>query len=319
MLSLLKNIQVEPLPVVHAAPERCLRRRLSTCDCRLCLDVCASGAISFDTRQLQLDPDTCTGCMACVAVCPNDALVGAYELEELLAKVREQAEKRLVISCIRQKRRFTEEFAVPCVGLFGEEALVALGRSGCRSIEFDLGGCPDCDNRQAAARFVSVLGRVSELAAQVMSTELAISDATLRETAEEEPDRRSFLADVRARLAAFSLVTPDLSGFRSSRRERSIGRRLPKRVKIIERVIADAGGESRQQLLALCTPRITTGPACNCCPLCTGICPTGALRVSGSGEEKRLSFDRTHCSGCGLCQSFCRKAAISLYLPPLRI
>ena len=318
MLSLLKNFQVEPLPLVQAAPERCLRRRLSTCDCRLCLDVCAAGAITLDRGQLQLDQQRCTGCMACVAACRNEALVTPFDLEKMLQKVREKAEKLPVVSCIRKKRRSVEEMTVPCLGIFSEEALVALGRSGCRSIEFDLAGCPSCENRQAAARFLSAFRRVTEGAAQVLYAELVISENTRPETAKDGTDRRSFLAEVRAKLSTFSpisLAMPEF--FHAAQPEKTHSRRLPIRVRIIERIIADAAGESKEQILSLCTHRVTTGPACTCCPLCTGICPTGALRVTGSGTEKRLCFTGTRCSGCGLCVSFCRKAAISLSLSPL--
>ena len=317
MLSLLRNLQVEPLPLVQAVPERCLRRRLSTCDCRLCLDVCGAGAISPDRGQLQLDQKRCTGCMACVAVCPNEALATSYDLEGILRAVRGKAEKRPVISCIRQKRRSVDEIAVPCLGIFSEEALVALGRSDCRSIEFDLGGCSVCENRQAAMRFLAIFRRVKELAAPVLFAELAISEITPPETAKEGTDRRSFFAELRGKLPTLSLISPDIPESAPSQQEKN-RRRLPMRPKLIDRLIADAAAVSdKQQLLTLCTHRVTTGPACTCCPLCTGICPTGALRVSGSGTAKRLLFTGTRCSGCGLCVLFCRKKAIALVLSPL--
>lgn len=318
MLSLLKNFQIESPPLVQAAPTRCLRRRLSTCDCRLCLDVCAAGAISLERGQLQLDQQRCTGCMACVAACRNEALVAPFDLEGMLQKVREKAEKQPVVSCIRQKRRSVEELTVPCLGILSEEALLALGRSGCRSIEFNLTACPSCENHQAAARFLSAFQWVTEAAAQVFSAELALSENTPPETAKDGTDRRSFLAEVRAKISIFSPISLDMPDFLyAAQPEKTHSRRLPIRVKIIERIVADVDGESKEQILALCTHRVTAGPACNCCPLCTGICPTGALRVAGSDTEKRLVFTSTRCSGCGLCVLFCRKKAISLSLSPL--
>ena len=92
---------------------------------------------------------------------------------------------------------------------------------------------------------------------------------------------------------------------------------MPERVKIIQGVVADAVGEVKEQLVSLCTHRITIDSACTRCPLCTGICPTGALRVKGSGSEKQLLFTATRCSGCGLCVYFCGKSAISLSPSPV--
>lgn len=318
MLSLLKKLADEPPPTVQAEPARCLRRRLNTCDCRLCLDACAAGALSLDGRQLQLDARKCTGCMVCLAVCPGDALVGSWDLEGMLRQVRERAHSRVVISCIRQKRRTTEEMTVPCLGILGGEALVALGRSGCQSIDFDLAGCPLCVNRPAASRFLAILGQLQQLAAPVLSARLSVLE-TEREPPSETNGRRSFLAEIRSSLTILNpLSRRHISGeLPASRPEKTRGRRVPIRVKIIERVLADTVGEEKEQLVSLCTHRLNTSQACDCCPLCTGICPTGALRLSGSGTDKQLLFTGARCSGCGLCAAFCRKGALSLFLSPV--
>lgn len=314
MLSFLKNIRIEQPPEVELVPERCLRRRLGTYECRLCLDVCASGALSLVDRQLQLDPTKCTGCLACAAVCPNEALVPECDLEEVLRTVREEAGKPLAISCSRKKQLSAEEIVVPCLGIFAEESLVALGMSGCPAIIFNLAGCSACANNQAAARFLTVLGRVQGIAAKVFSTGLSAADGLEQEPVGNAADRRSFLAGLRAHLATIAKVRPEAG---STSRSKTSGRRLPDRVKIIGRVIAAASAESRAQLLALCTHRVTAGPGCDSCPLCTGICPTGALHTSGYGAEKQLLFSRTRCSGCGLCVAFCKKAALALSFSPL--
>ena len=314
MLAFLKNIRIEQPPEVELVPERCLRRRLGTFECRLCLDVCFSGALLLVDRQPRLDPAKCTGCLACAAVCPNDALVPECDLEEVLRTAREQSGKRLVISCSRKKQLSAEEIVVPCLGIFAEESLAAFGMSGCPAIVFNLAGCSACANRQAAARFLTVLRRVQGIAAKVFSTELSVVESLEQEIVGNAADRRSFLAGLRANLATIARVRPEA---RRASQSTTSGRRLPVRVKIIAHVIAAAPVANRAQLLALCTHQITAGPGCDSCPLCTGICPTGALGTSGSGAEKQLQFTSTRCSGCGLCAMFCKKAVLALSFSPL--
>lgn len=313
MLSLLKNIRIEMPPVVQLAQERCLRRRLNTCECHECLNVCTSGALSVANRQLRLDVQKCTGCMCCTAACPNDALAGECDVEELLRSVQARTSKPVVISCIRKKQLSAEEITVPCLGIFAAESLLALGTSRSLSIVFNLAGCPDCENRQAAERFLAVRRRVQAVAADVLRTDLAVVHME-SENAGKAADRRSFFSSMRAGLAT---ITQDRDESHAPPLQKTAGRRIPIKVKIIDRVLTDVEPENKAQLLALSTHQLTAGSACSGCPLCTGICPTGALRINGSGAEKQLLFTATRCSGCGLCVSFCKRAALSLSFSPL--
>jgi ferredoxin len=59
-----------------------------------------------------------------------------------------------------------------------------------------------------------------------------------------------------------------------------------------------------------------TTERCDLCPLCTGMCPTGALKRKAYGEIKQLSFTSSKCSGCGICVAFCRKDALEILPGP---
>jgi len=57
--------------------DRCLARRQVVC--QTCADVCEAEAIRFvpqlgSVATPQIDDDTCTGCGACIAACPENAL-----------------------------------------------------------------------------------------------------------------------------------------------------------------------------------------------------------------------------------------------------
>jgi ferredoxin len=252
--------------------------------------------------------------MSCVAACPNDALAGDCDVEELLRSVQARTSKQVVISCIRNKQLSAEEITVPCLGIFAGESLLALGMSGCSSIVFNLAGCPACENRQAAERFLAVRRRVQAVAAEVLRTDLAVASGMEPESVGSAADRRSFLSSLRAGLAT---ITQQRDDSHTPLQPKAAGRRIPVKVKIIDRVLSEADPDKMAKLQTLCTHQLTAGPACTGCPLCTGICSTGALRINGSGAEKQLLFTATRCSGCGLCVSFCKQAALSLFLSPL--
>lgn len=59
-------------------------------DCGICVEACASGALSFDGAQVHFDPGACTGGDACVAACPYDSTPKARwrTVDELVALVR---------------------------------------------------------------------------------------------------------------------------------------------------------------------------------------------------------------------------------------
>ena len=70
--------------VVAMAPH-CLPRR--GVDCQACRDVCPQAAIRFRPRMggpflPEVDADACTGCGACISVCPVDA-VTVHDVKEI--------------------------------------------------------------------------------------------------------------------------------------------------------------------------------------------------------------------------------------------
>ena len=69
--------------------ERCLRRRLNTNECQLCMTACPHGALTLRGRAVHLDPGLCTGCHRCRAVCPQDACTSDFDLRQTMEEAME--------------------------------------------------------------------------------------------------------------------------------------------------------------------------------------------------------------------------------------
>ena len=126
LTSFLNSVTEQPHTVVFI-PHRCLRKRLNTNNCSLCLDSCSSGALSLRGREIVLDMTCCTGCMACVSVCPQDALTSKVDTDGLLASLAKKT--NVQISCGRQRPFHSDEIIIPCLGIFSKHLIAAMGLS----------------------------------------------------------------------------------------------------------------------------------------------------------------------------------------------
>ncbi len=89
-----------------------IRVRKDLClGCGLCLDACLRAAISIVSGQAEIDQRRCDQCGACVASCPQDAIVeltpvSRVELEANVAALRSRTNDILArIDALQKQRR----------------------------------------------------------------------------------------------------------------------------------------------------------------------------------------------------------------------
>ena len=139
-LEFLSELTAAPLRKVSFQPQRCLRRRLSSCGCSSCSDSCPASAIHILDNRVHFDPYICTGCMRCSVSCPNDAFeISGFDLEKRLHALPTKG--NIVISCARQAQINHDEFLIPCVGAISLEHLLALGMKRSSNIIFNIWAC----------------------------------------------------------------------------------------------------------------------------------------------------------------------------------
>lgn len=312
-LSLINDFISDKTQAVEFEGKRCLRRRLNSCDCSYCMKACPTGALFLDNRHIQYDTRKCTHCMQCTAVCPNDAFsIPGCDFDALVELMPNT--DLSVFSCTRQVQIHPEEKVVPCMGIFSMEMLLVIGIKGSAVTAFNISNCPDCENKAVVDSFINSLTYLKNRAAALLNTRFSLLTHQDQIHSLAKAGRRSFLsgiADKMISLAGSQFVQkPDAAIDTPAK-----NRRIPKKVQLIKKLIESAGHDQKEITKSLFVYHMTASSDCTLCPLCTGICHTGALKVDRVGGEKQLLFRNTLCSGCGLCVLFCKQDALRLWPP----
>lgn len=289
-------------------PKRCLRKRLNTNNCKHCLNACSSGALSLQGREIELNKTSCTGCMSCVAACPQDALTCLFDTDALLIHLARNS--KVKISCGRKRRFDSNATIVPCLGIFSKQLLAAIGLSNFGSVIFDLSGCSECQNRQASEIFKENYNEVVEALSDILRSNLNIV-CNSEEPDDLAVDRRSYLTNVKRGIFKTSKNYLAIEG-KSIEPEATSLRRVPYKTQLVQNIVSDMETDSRERILSLFGNTLSINDDCNCCPLCKGICPTGAIRIVPTELGKKFEFQTLKCSGCGLCVEFCKKNSLTL-------
>ena len=315
LLALFANVFSEQSSGTTLLTERCLRRRLNTNQCKRCLDICPSSALRLNGREIAFDETKCTGCMACVTACPQDALVSDYDLDELLCTL--QKGRDVVVSCSRQKQNQPNEVVVPCVGIFSKQFLAAIVVNGCGPVTFNVAGCSECNNQKASTVFFADYKLVIETLSHIVCPGLILAHQSGSSQSAGE-GRRSYLLNIKENILDVTKKSfiPDQ---KSPKYEKINSRRIPHKTKLVQNLLRDLSEDSRKRILSLFGYSLSVTRECTFCPLCKGICPTGAIKLEKSAQDKKITFKMLDCSGCGLCVEFCRKGALSLEKYPLQL
>lgn len=307
-LTIFASFCSEPPPQIILHPERCLRSRLNTNQCQRCLASCPSKALSVESRKIRLDVAQCTGCMACVTACPQDALASDHNLDQLLSPFRSRAD--VVVSCMDQVQNHPDEMTIPCVGILSKQVLAAILLSDCRSVSFNLAGCTECRNHAVSNVFLLNCKQIFEALSDKNSINV-IFVKKREQLSTFRRDRRSYLAKIREIVVGVS-KRRSLSSQPAPLVEPKGSRRTPFMTQIVKEMLTNLDGDSQKKILGLFGYNLSISEDCDCCPLCKGICPTGAIKIDRSGKSKKIKFEMLDCNGCGLCVEFCKKSALSL-------
>lgn len=304
-------------------PAQCLRLRHKKSSCRLCLENCPTGAISFD-ESLEVDNSLCPGCGICVNVCPTDVF-GLRDLphELLLARVRGERVVEFPCSSLPPGE---SGLRVPCLGYLDEAVLVGAIAGGAQTIKLNISQCKKCNTAlglrvalrslRRANRILALFGIPKKISATAKKPSGGYSPVE-----SELSSRREFFSYFKKQTQSLvASVIDSTNSEKSPRTKVTLEPILPKKRSLLLEYLKTLGPPVTDQAKADELPfaQVEIGDRCDGCGMCVTFCPTGALRSYDQEDKRVIDFSLGYCLACNLCSDICPLGAItfSTYINP---
>jgi ferredoxin len=205
-----------------------------------------------------------------------------------------------------------ELFLVALGGCFMSNLLAAINALSSKEVILDVGPCKGCVNGHCISVIRKRVSRITHKDQSGISPKITlVRDSKDIPGLDKGTARRLFLkktgkiiADFSTELggATCSVESPESSDIKSPAKDQQA-------LKIAREYVGD---ENLVKNLFPYVFRLTATESCTRCPLCSGMCPTGALKRKKKDGSNHLFFTSENCSGCGLCVEFCKKNALTL-------
>ncbi|MBU0480728.1 MAG: 4Fe-4S binding protein [Proteobacteria bacterium] len=304
MLSGLLFDRIAPMskPAVSLQPRRCLRARFRGSECLACVEDCPSGALTLNGRTISFAEEKCSGCLRCTAICPNDALTDDLDLEMLLESV---TVRRIAVLSCSKGRQSEGKIKIPCLGFLSESLLAAISTLAGGDVLLDVEPCADCVNGHCLPLIKKRLSNIRDRASDHLHVKIRLAF-----TKDDLPGidrgtaRRFFLKYASEAIVNIPDKTPSAASGQA---------KLPTRNSLgLQVALGKATEPDEKEFLKSFLYELKISENCDHCPLCSGMCPTGALKRTKTEKSKQLVFINSRCSGCGICVGFCKKNALTL-------
>ncbi|APD09526.1 MULTISPECIES: 4Fe-4S binding protein [Thermus] len=270
---------------------RCLLYKNSVGGCDRCYQACPKGAVRLEGWRVELDEVLCTGCGLCTGVCPGLALeypLGA--IQEALIRGKGQ------LRCSKAEGKGEE---VLCLGRLTPGLLAEAGSRFGRVV-LARGDCARCPIGGPAVP--EHLEGMAEEARRYFPVAVEVVEGEL--PGEKVGRRELFQALLGSAKRTAADLVPELPLPQGPEEEKG----LPAELRL--RRLAASRAE------AVAWPGIRVEEGCTLCPVCTNVCPTGAVYRVREGEEYVLRLRVEACTGCGACVESCPPQVIRLEAAP---
>lgn len=308
-------------PVLVA--RRCVRRLHQASSCTKCVEACPVHAVSVKSRSVEIDAASCTGCGACSAVCPAEALYmrtpGASQERAFLERLKDADTLSIACAQAAGEARHMADLTTACLGTMDMSpvASLAVRTGGACTLHVIHGDCRRCSRRcvsfdplERMRRWQVALSRT----APEVTLELHAAPKSV------DTGRRQFWGRLlrKAELDTGRNVPFDEA---SLARLETVPLRTvpPARGRWLEalKTASEKGAEALSCMMeapgrpGFWAPRIDNG-ACTACGLCPTVCPTAALEEEKLNGVTLMKVTTSKCIGCGLCANICFRNAVQM-------
>jgi|GEM_PF-2667631 len=312
----------------HIHNELCNRIRFSESHCEKCLSACPAGALHIGDDILEIDNSSCTGCLFCVASCPNEVFSTSSGAE------RKKSEQPDFLYCWAMIPRGTKIPAdlpssiIPCLGSIPPRMILDRVLRKKSPLKVATRSCALCEMKQGESSFRKREREIHELLSILGIGDLPL--VTTRGTDKEERDVLEIVHKQWKYLEEKNAISRRdlLLHFR----ERMVKRELPKEtdsalttrprptdtMQCVTALTQCNGANASSSKTIPFLREIHIEESCTGCGVCAALCPTGALSVKKTRDSSELLWRAAHCSRCDLCTEACGKRAIR-FLPGVEL
>ncbi|MCC6335671.1 MAG: 4Fe-4S dicluster domain-containing protein [Myxococcales bacterium] len=282
--------------------ETCVKLRSRAASCRACVEVCPTGAISFDgpRESVAVDLSKCVECGLCVGECPTESFQLTY-----LAPSPPAGEKA------------GERGSAPLGALSVEDLAVRALAEGTFRLDLRSTQPPEVQQvlssrAEAAREFLQAVGAKTTLTVALGKGAFPLPDPL--PTEERGASRRDFLR--RFVPATITEKPPPRLEMDTTKLNPALLRSQeppPRRKRLLAALAAAQVPAPRaklpDELVPFTSSKSLDVTTCTACALCVTTCPTGALSMTAVRDE--LGFDASACVKCSTCHDVCEPHALT--------
>lgn len=334
---------------ILALPRRCNYIRSHNSRCKQCTWVCKHEAIHLSFGKIEISPELCTGCGACTAVCPANALITLNPRQNDIVLAAKKLAKRCGgVACFICEKNAQETnidtqnvITLPCLDVMDEYLLCGLFACGISHIAIFMPGCQTCPidgdepyinttvhNAKKLLEEWNIEGKIKIF--HEIPNNMQNKHKNNHAHSQEENNKRSAFAQTGA--SVLNYVTDSINKLLATEEEkRAMARKSDRVVVAIDDV--DPADTYRSVKLLNLLKYIGTLPEdatiqsrfwnslhidearCHFCGSCATFCPTRALLYQQDDPSDPLSnatltFNPSLCTACNLCKDSCIRRAL---------
>jgi len=287
--------------------EQCMNYANRHGSCQKCKLVCPTTAIDLKNGLPNVHDTKCIDCGGCIGACPTMA-IDHNKLPYLQTASRIKEQNQSIITC-KLFEKYTKGIKIPCY-LYLDLPLIILAARGKSELTFHIGECSKCiklfDNSDLIRKhFKKLQDEIDELQ---ISLKLNISEKVPKQDDDYVIDgitRRQFF-----RFLSLTHIRNSTDSKEENPLPKSMTmdfKMLWKRQTIYNELSGTISSNEQWPIFQLEIDKEN----CDGCPVCTAICPTGALVWEESDKRTNLLYRNEKCIGCSKCVA-CPKEAVSI-------
>lgn len=295
-----------PDTAVTVDRSRCVRHRCNRNECRKCMDICPTTAVTWGERGLQVIGESCTQCLRCLSVCPTAALKSPeLSWPRILSELA--AHPAPVLGCHLQPA--TDAHArIPCLGFLAHpELMLLLALVYSEGLQINLTACRDCANGHIVEGVRNTHARLRGLKPSHAIT--LVDDPGKLDFQAPSLSRRQLFTFLRERTTQTAVAM--VARLQADSKPQAYGnKQVPENRRMLLAAMDGLPGEDRRNIAERLFGHITFTPQCIRSEGCVGVCPTGAIDPADD-DDQPPSFNADLCVSCNSCQAFCRNQGVT--------